>query len=136
VGPSGPVSAGSVTDTPPTVAGGLACPEGQATQHHIAPPTEEEAATATMTIPPTTTDSATMTIPPTTTDMGTTGHAFVEIGCTTILSTRLKSAGWFDMIGGAEFMLENATTYDRIKHAIKGGSTSPGFTSTSRTVTR
>ncbi len=120
MGPSGPVSAGSVTDTPPTVAGGLARPEGQATQHHIAPPTEEEAATATMTIPPTTTDSATMTIPPTTTDMGTTGHAFVEIGCTTILSTRLKSAGWFDMIGGAEFMLENATTYDRIKHAIKG----------------
>ncbi len=47
------------------------------------------------------------------------GHAYATIGCTTRIMTDLSRAGWIDLIGGAEYVLENAATFDRIKQAIK-----------------
>ncbi len=47
------------------------------------------------------------------------GHAFITTGCTTRIGTDLLTAGWLDLIGDAEYVLENAATFDAIKQAIK-----------------
>ncbi len=107
-GPIGPASPGEVTGAPPAKTGGLEHPESQVVQPCEGRPVWERDARMSTTPQPSTPSAP-----------NTTGHAYIIIGCTTLIGSSLTRAGWLDLVGDTEFILENTATFNRVKQAIK-----------------